>query len=67
MKPSLLLHAVRTAQPRQLRARALRPLRRRQLGAGTPPPFRPLEIVQGELAPVEGPLDSALPTGCPAP
>ena len=43
MKPSLLLHAVRTAQPRQLRARALRPLRRRQLGAGTPPPFRPLD------------------------
>ena len=31
------------------------------------PPFRPLEIVEGALAPVEGPLDSALPTGCPAP
>ena len=43
VKPSLLLHALRTAQPRQLRARALRPLRRRQLGAGTPPPFRPLD------------------------
>lgn len=43
MKPALLLHAVRTAQPRQLRARALRPLRRRQLGAGAPPPFRPLD------------------------
>jgi len=43
VKPSLLVHALRTAQPRQLRARALRPLRRRQLGAGTPPPFAPLD------------------------
>jgi hypothetical protein len=43
VKPSLLLHGLRTAQPRQLRARALRPLRRRQLRAGAPPPFRPLD------------------------
>ena len=43
MRPSLLLYGLRTAQPRQLRARALRPLRRRQLGAGAPPPFQPLD------------------------
>ena len=43
MRPSLLLYGLRTAQPRQLRARALRPLRRRRLGAGPPPPFHPLD------------------------
>ena len=43
MKPSLLVYGLRTAQPRQLRARALRPLHRRRLGAGPPPPFHPLE------------------------
>ena len=43
MKPSLLLYGLRTAQPRQLRARALRPLHRRQLGSGSPPPFHPLD------------------------
>lgn len=42
MKPSLLLHGLRAAQPRQLHARALRPLRRRRLGAGPAPPFQPL-------------------------
>lgn len=31
------------------------------------PPFRPLEIVEGELSPVAGSLDGALPAGCPAP
>ncbi len=43
VKPSLLVHGLRTARPRQLRARALRPLHRRQLGAGPPPPFHPLD------------------------
>lgn len=42
MKPSLYLYALRVAQPRQLQARALRPLRRRRLGAGPPPELRPL-------------------------
>jgi hypothetical protein len=34
---SLYLHALRAAKPRQLRARALRPLRRRRFPAGDPP------------------------------
>lgn len=33
----LYLHALRVARPRQLRARALRPLRRRRFPCGTPP------------------------------
>src|SRR4051794_34245857 len=34
---SLYLHALRAAKPRQLRARALRPLRRRRFPGGEPP------------------------------
>lgn len=41
MKPRLLLHALRTARPRQLRARARRPLTRRRFPTGAPPPFEP--------------------------
>ena len=41
MRPSLYLHALRTARPRQLRARALRPLARRRFPTGAPPPFEP--------------------------
>ena len=43
MKPSLYLHALRAARPRQLRARALRPLRRRRFPAGPAPGFAPPE------------------------
>lgn len=39
----LYLHALRAAKPRQLRARALRPIRRRAFPAGSPP--RPLAPV----------------------
>ena len=31
------------------------------------PPFRPLEIVEGKLSPVDGPLEIAVPFACPAP
>ncbi len=31
------------------------------------PPFRPLEIVTGHLAPAEGPLAAAVPATCPPP
>lgn len=31
------------------------------------PPFRPLEIVAGELAPSDAALDAAVPADCPAP
>lgn len=31
------------------------------------PPFRPLEIVEGKLAPTDAPLDAAVPADCPAP
>jgi hypothetical protein len=41
VRPSLYLHALRTARPRQLRARALRPLARRRFPAGSPPQFEP--------------------------
>lgn len=41
MKPRLLFHALRTARPRQLRGRALRPLARRRFPSGAPPPFAP--------------------------
>lgn len=39
MRPSLYVHALRTARPRQLRARLLRPLRRRRFPAGPVPDF----------------------------
>lgn len=41
MSASLYLHALRTARPRQLRARALRPVSRRRFPDGTPPPLEP--------------------------
>ena len=48
MKPRLLLHALRTARPRQLRARALRPLARRRFPSrpapGFAPPTGPIEL-----------------------
>ncbi len=47
MKPRLLLHALRAARPRQLRARALRPLARRRFPTGSSPSFEP------PLGPVE--------------
>ncbi len=31
------------------------------------PPFRPLEIVEGKLHPVDGPVAGAVPADCPAP
>jgi uncharacterized heparinase superfamily protein len=42
VKPRLLLYALRTARPRQLRARALRPIARRRFPADRPPPLEPL-------------------------
>lgn len=42
MRPSLVLHGLKVAQSRQLRARALRPLRRRRFGAGAAPPLQPV-------------------------
>ncbi|HSO01131.1 MAG TPA: hypothetical protein VLS46_01290, partial [Gaiellaceae bacterium] len=41
MRPHLLLHALRTAQPRQLRARAMRPLARRRFPNSPAPPLQP--------------------------
>jgi hypothetical protein len=42
VKPGLYLHALRTARPRQLRGRALRPLSRRRFPDSEPPPLEPL-------------------------
>jgi uncharacterized heparinase superfamily protein len=42
MRPALLLHALRTARPRQLRARVLRPVARRRFPAGSAPRLEPL-------------------------
>ncbi|MBA2460857.1 MAG: heparinase II/III family protein [Actinobacteria bacterium] len=48
MRPSQLIYALRTARPRQLRARALRPVRRRRFGSGEAPqlsvPAAPTEL-----------------------
>jgi hypothetical protein len=41
VRPHLYVHALRTAQPRQLRGRALRPLVRRRFPASPPPPLEP--------------------------
>ena len=41
MRPGLLVHAARAARGRQLRARALRPLRRRRFPQSQPPPLDP--------------------------
>jgi hypothetical protein len=56
-RPGLYVHALRAARPRQLRARALRPLWRRSFPAAPPGAFRPLDVPLWRTAAfaVEGP------------